>query len=188
MSAADTPTVAARRKRLTAWIKQHCGGSRKEFVEAARSRGIKLNPTEVSNLQSGKKSFGEVKAGEYEQAAGMPPGYLVSPLHDAPSPSQPPIPDPDRLGLALTAIDRVIRERGLVMEGRLGTFSGLLSFAYLLQEDPELFPNGFVESTAAERKKYDAKVKKELGGLIRSGQVEVVGKDEAAGDQGASRR
>ncbi|HHA2702392.1 TPA: helix-turn-helix transcriptional regulator [Stenotrophomonas maltophilia] len=80
MAADDTPTVAARRARLRAWINENFSGSRKRFLEDAAARGHVLDGTEVSNLQSGKKSFGEVKAAQYEAAAGMPEGYLVSPL------------------------------------------------------------------------------------------------------------
>ncbi|HIE0523775.1 TPA: S24 family peptidase [Stenotrophomonas maltophilia] len=80
MASEDTPVVAARRSRLRAWIKEHFDGSRKAFLEDVASRGGYLDPTEVSNLQSGKKSFGEVKAEQVEIAANMPKGYLVSPL------------------------------------------------------------------------------------------------------------
>ncbi|HFF3031952.1 TPA: helix-turn-helix transcriptional regulator [Stenotrophomonas maltophilia] len=80
MASSDTPTVAARRARLKAWIDENFGGSRKAFLEDVASRGHRLDGTEVSNLQRGNKSFGEVKAAQYEIAAGMPDGYLVSPL------------------------------------------------------------------------------------------------------------
>lgn len=79
MPATDRPEVAARRERLRAWIREKFNGSRKAFLEDAASRGTPLDPTEVSNLQSGGKSFGEVKAQMVELAANMPPGYLVQP-------------------------------------------------------------------------------------------------------------
>jgi len=82
MAADDTPTVAARRVRLREWIRERFAGSRKAFLEDVASRGGELDPTEVSSLQSGKKSFGEKKAEQIEIAAGMPKDYLVRPLAD----------------------------------------------------------------------------------------------------------
>ncbi|WP_052688063.1 hypothetical protein [Xanthomonas sp. MUS 060] len=80
MPAEDNPIVAARRKRLRGWIADKFDSSRKAFLEDVASRGKFLDPTEISNLQSGKRSFGENKAREIELAASMPEGYLVSPL------------------------------------------------------------------------------------------------------------
>lgn len=82
MAATDNPTVAARRSRLRAWIQEKFAGSRKAFLEDVAARGGFLDPTEVSNLQTGKKSFGEKKAEQVEIAAGMPKDYLVRPLAD----------------------------------------------------------------------------------------------------------
>ncbi len=86
MAAEDTPTVAARRDRLRSWIQDRFNGSRKAFLEDVAARGASLDPTEVSNLQTGKKSFGEKKAEQIELAAGMPKDYLVRPLADEDDP------------------------------------------------------------------------------------------------------
>ena len=86
MAAEDTPTVAARRDRLRSWIQERFNGSRKAFLEDVAARGASLDPTEVSNLQTGKKSFGEKKAEQIELAAGMPKDYLVRPLADEDDP------------------------------------------------------------------------------------------------------
>ncbi|MFZ6696798.1 S24 family peptidase [Stenotrophomonas acidaminiphila] len=83
MAAEDTPLVAARRARLRSWIRDRFQGSRKAFLEDVAARGAFLDPTEVSNLQTGRKSFGEKKAEQVELAAGMPKDYLVRPLSDA---------------------------------------------------------------------------------------------------------
>ena len=80
MAASDTELVAARRARLRAWIQDRFGGKRKEFLEEAASRGHKIDASEVSNLQSGAKSFGEKKAAILEEQAAMPAGYLVKAL------------------------------------------------------------------------------------------------------------
>jgi hypothetical protein len=80
MPATDSPVVKARRDRLRSWIKERFKGSRKDFVADAEARGHKIDPTEVSNLQTGRKSFGEKKAAALEVQARMPPGYLVTPL------------------------------------------------------------------------------------------------------------
>lgn len=86
MTALDAPVVAARRERLRAWIGDRFEGSRKAFIEEAAARGYKIDPTEVSNLQSGKKSFGEKKAAMLEEQAAMPPGYLVTPFKEVTKP------------------------------------------------------------------------------------------------------
>lgn len=82
MASEDTPTVTARRDRLRSWIQERFNGSRKAFLEDVAARGAALDPTEVSNLQTGRKSFGEKKAEQIELAAGMPKDYLVRPLAD----------------------------------------------------------------------------------------------------------
>lgn len=82
MASEDTPTVTARRDRLRSWIQERFNGSRKAFLEDVAARGATLDPTEVSNLQTGRKSFGEKKAEQIELAAGMPKDYLVRPLAD----------------------------------------------------------------------------------------------------------
>jgi hypothetical protein len=80
MTPSETKLVAARRQRLSAWIETRFGGSRKAFLEDAAARGHKIDGTEVSNLRSGKKSFGEKKAAMLEEQAAMPKGYLVEAL------------------------------------------------------------------------------------------------------------
>lgn len=88
MASTDTPIVAARRERLRLWIREHHDGSRKAFLDAVKARGVELNPSEVSNLQTGNKSFGENKAAEYESAAGMPRGFLVNALDPVSQPAR----------------------------------------------------------------------------------------------------
>lgn len=82
MPAQDSPVVAARRKRLKAWIDSRFRGVQAEFV---KETGI--NQGELSLLLV-SKPFGEKKAGALELAAKMPAGYLVNPLDAIPS-SQP---------------------------------------------------------------------------------------------------
>lgn len=125
MPSADTPLVAARRAKLKAWIRDRHEGSRKLFLEAVAVRGVTLNPTEVSNLQTGGKSFGEKKAAELETAAGMPPGYLVAALDDVDLLSH-----AERLDVAMIrhTIKRM-REATKLSEGQ----------AVNVEADPELF-------------------------------------------------
>lgn len=92
MSGTDTPIVAARRKRLKAWIADRFGGKRKDYIDDAAVRGHKIDPTEVSNLQSGRKSFGEKKAAMLEEQSDMPAGYLVTPLAPANAGKPPKVP------------------------------------------------------------------------------------------------
>ncbi|MBA0223224.1 helix-turn-helix transcriptional regulator [Stenotrophomonas maltophilia] len=77
MSTEDTPTVAARRERLQQWIAEHHGGSQASFAAATG-----INQGELSGLLK-RKSFGEKRAASLEEIAGMPHGYLLSPLTEA---------------------------------------------------------------------------------------------------------
>lgn len=77
MPSTDTPTVRARRQRLSQWIDEHYGGQQAEFIGATE-----LNQGLVSALVRGPKSFGEKLATSIEQKAGMPSGYLVNPTDD----------------------------------------------------------------------------------------------------------
>jgi len=82
----NSPIVKARRERLQEWIDTHYGGSRSAFIQAAS-----IHHGELSGLLR-TKSFGERRAESLEKAAGMPPGYLVSPLIETtpvPSPNIP---------------------------------------------------------------------------------------------------
>lgn len=70
--------VAARRKRLTEWIKTRYGGK-----QAAYIADTGLNQGMVSDLQK-TKSFGEEVAANIEaKSPGMPAGYLVNPMDEA---------------------------------------------------------------------------------------------------------
>lgn len=80
MAATDSELVAARRARLRSWIRDRFQGSRKSYLEEAASRGYKIDASEVTNLQSGAKSFGEKKAAILEEQSAMPAGYLVKAL------------------------------------------------------------------------------------------------------------
>lgn len=116
------------------------GGSRKTFLESAKLRGFDLNPSEVSNLQTGNKSFGENKAAEYEAAAGMPPGYLVKALD--------PVSQLQRLPtrIILRAI-QLMREATNKVEGE----------AVDVEEDPELFAELLQLATLEPQEKADGK-------------------------------
>ena len=90
----DTPTVAARRKRLQEWI-----DARHEGVQAAFVAATGINQGELSALlKVDGKSFGEKKAASLEQAAKMPAGYLTTPLSPAGTHSAKPAGRPDHIG------------------------------------------------------------------------------------------
>lgn len=72
--------------------------------------------------------------------------------------------DPDKIGHALTSMDRVIRKRGLKMEGALGTYAGVFAFAYELLND--FYPNGVAPN---QRRRYDELVELQLGGVSHEG-------------------
>jgi hypothetical protein len=72
--------------------------------------------------------------------------------------------DEDKIGHALTSMDRVLRKRGLKMEGALGTYARLLIFAYELAN--EFYPDGVAPS---QRRRYDELVELQLGGVSHEG-------------------
>lgn len=74
MSTRIDAIVAARRARLRTWIDDQFGGVQAKFVEASG-----INQGELSFLLK-DKSFGEKRADRLEEQAGMPVGYLLSPL------------------------------------------------------------------------------------------------------------
>lgn len=171
------PITDIRRDRLRQMIDEVADGNQAQFAEMiGKSRayvGFWLtDPSKPHAKQISHEVAREVEAemrrrGNKQYAA----GWL-----DSADESHSEIPDPDRLGHALTSIDKVIRKKGLVMEGRLGKYRKLLAYAYALQDD-ELFPNGISDSTSpAERKRYDDKVLSELGGMMKRGEVETVRK------------
>lgn len=66
----DETLVTLRRSNLKRWIADHCG-KQADFIAKTE-----INQGELSGLLSGKKSFGEKKARNLEEDAGMPPLYL----------------------------------------------------------------------------------------------------------------
>ena len=159
MAATDTPLVAARRIRLREWIKTRHGGSRQSFLEAAEANGFALNPSEVSNLQNGKKSFGENKAAQYELAAGMPPGYLVKALDP---PSQPAGLDLDTLRVALVALQEAAAAEDLEID--LYKSAPIIAFAYRERQKMRTRP------TKADLRAFDERIRKELRGEDEHGE------------------
>lgn len=82
--------------------------------------------------------------------------------------------DVDILGVALTSMDRVIRARGLRMEGHLGRYANVLAFAYgaAQLEFPSGPPSPDTSTGKAALKAFDRKVDEYLGGaIIANGQV-----------------
>lgn len=168
MASTDTPLVAARRSRLRLWIQQKHGGSRKEFLEAVKARGFDLNPSEVSNLQTGNKSFGENKAAEYEAAAGMPRGFLVNALD--------PLSQPARLDTEILLAAITLAKKAL----RLGAGEELV-----IERDPELFAQA-LRTAIAKRFRLEGGHGTELG--TRDGQVGAAGSAARAQEGGASEK
>lgn len=81
--------------------------------------------------------------------------------------------DVDILGVALTSMDRVIRARGLRMEGHLGRYAHVLAFAYVAAqlEFPSGPPSPDTPPGKAALKAFDRKVDEHLGGAIANGQI-----------------
>lgn len=75
-------TVLNRRKKLRAWIDANCGGAQVDFITQCANRAYEISQGELSGLLRAK-SFGEKKARAIERGAGMPTGYLDSPVDDA---------------------------------------------------------------------------------------------------------
>ena len=80
MPSTNAATVSARRQRLADWINDKHGGKQAEFLAHTG-----LNQGMISSLLVGSKPFGEKLAGNIEQKAGMPAGYLVSPSAGQPA-------------------------------------------------------------------------------------------------------
>lgn len=79
MSTRIEAIVAARRERLRQWIDSEFDGVQAKFVAASG-----INQGELSLLLK-DKPFGEKRADSLEEQAGMPVGYLLSPLDKSPS-------------------------------------------------------------------------------------------------------
>jgi len=82
----NSPIVKARRARLQEWIDTHYNGSRSAFIQATS-----INQGELSGLLR-TKPFGERRASSLEVLAGMPPGYLLTPLGETATLPEPNIP------------------------------------------------------------------------------------------------
>lgn len=74
----DERLVANRRMRLKQWIDDRHEGRQADFIDKTG-----INQGELSALLSGKKSFGEKKARNLENDAGMPADYLDRPSDDS---------------------------------------------------------------------------------------------------------
>lgn len=77
------------------------------------------------------------------------------------------------LGVALTSMDRVIRGKGLQMEGQLGKFAPLLKFAYEAAriEFPDGPPSPGTRAGKSRLKEFDRKVGAWLEGGIEDGSI-----------------
>lgn len=178
------PLTEIRRERLRQLIDEVADGNQSQFAnDIGRSRaqvGFWLTDPSKPHF----KAMGHEIAREIERHFAKPAGWLD---HDPKS--QAARLDIDRLGHALTAVDKVVRDRGLALEGRLGTFRHLVAYAYELQEDDDLFPSGISDATPpAEREQYDKRISDELGGMIRSGEIEAVEKAPARRTGGTAPR
>lgn len=100
--------------------------------------------------------------------------------------------DADILGVALTSMDRVIRARGLRMEGQLGKFAPVLAFAYEAAriEFPDGPPAPDTRAGKSRLKEFDRKVGAWLEGGIEDGSIGpfepvVVGSEAGTGGSAA---
>lgn len=93
--------------------------------------------------------------------------------------------DADILGVALTSMDRVIRARGLRMEGHLGTYAHVLAFAYeaARKEFPSGPPPADTRSGKSALRAFDKKVADWLDGGIADGSIVVESQAGARGGE-----
>lgn len=162
MSSLDSPIVAARRKRLQAWITDNFG-SQAAFVAATG-----INQGELSGLLK-SKSFGEKRAAAIETAANMPTGHLVTPLSPSPLQASQPV------GLTATIIRSACRmARGALEAAGVDTFDpeNLDDDAELLAlAIEEVATMGHSEATDSDVLRFARKVNRrsgEAGGSSRS--------------------
>jgi len=102
--------------------------------------------------------------------------------------------DTAMLGVALTSMDRVIRGKGLQMEGQLGKFPPLLAFAYEAAriEFPDGPPSPGTRAGKSRLKEFDRRVGAWLEGGIEDGSIGpfepvVVGSEAGTGGSTAKR-
>lgn len=94
---------------------------------AAYGAGTKWTPAQVSQWTSmdRPKGIGHALARSLEKAQGLAPAIMDGPIQDQ---SQRALLDIDRLGVALTAIDKALRD--VEIQGRLGTLAEAVQWAY----------------------------------------------------------
>lgn len=87
---------------------------------------IGISASMFSQLQSPSYKIGDDMARKIEAELGLETGWMDNPAEG--SQSQPAQLDIDRLGVALTAIDKALRD--MEVQGSLGTLSDAVQFAY----------------------------------------------------------
>lgn len=173
----------------TAWMRTHVEAAGGPAAWLSRfGAGRKWSTAQVSQWTSDKpKPIGHALARALEEAQGLAPGSMDLPPGIQ---SQNVQLDLDTLGVALTAIDKALRD--VEIQGKLGTLAESVQWAYrraaTMLKDP---------SDPAQRHMFDEMVAMHLGSWDgRSGAAEAsTGKDRTAeaartedGDRGRARR
>lgn len=162
------PVTEIRRDRLRQLIAEVADGNQARFAAMIDKSRAYVGFWLTDPAKPHAKAMGHEEARRVEARFGKPAGWL-----DTDPASQVSGLDADILGVALTSMDRVIRARGLRMEGHLGTYAHVLAFAYgaAQLEFPSGPPSPSTSSGKAALKAFDRKVDEHLGGAIANGQI-----------------
>lgn len=183
------PITEIRRDRLRQLIAEVADGNQARFAAMIDKSRAYVGFWLTDPAKPHAKAMGHEEARRVEARFGKPAGWL-----DTDPASQVSGLDADILGVALTSMDRVIRARGLRMEGQLGRFAPVLAFAY--EAARVEFPAGPpAPDTRAGKSKlvaFDRKVGAWLEGGIADGSIGpfepvVVGGEAGPGGSAAKR-
>ena len=162
------PITDIRRDRLRQLIDEAAEGNQARFAAMIDKSRAYVGFWLTDPSKPHAKAMGHEEARRIEARFSKPAGWL-----DTDPASQPAGLDPSMLGVALTSMDRVIRARGLRMEGALGTFAPVLAFAYeaALAEFPSGSPSPDSRSGKAALRAFDKKVDDWLVGGMADGSI-----------------
>lgn len=162
------PISEIRRDRLRRLIDEVAEGNQARFAAMIDKSRAYVGFWLTDPAKPHAKAMGHEEARRIEARFSKPAGWL-----DTDPASQFSGLDSAMLGVALTSMDKVIRDRGLRMEGHLGRYAPVLAFAYeaARSEFPSGPPMPDTRSGKSALRAFDKKVDAWLGGGLQSGSI-----------------
>lgn len=162
------PITEIRRDRLRELIAEVADGNQARFAAMIDKSRAYVGFWLTDPSKPHAKAMGHEEARRIEARFSKPAGWL-----DTDPASQSAGLDSAMLGVALTSMDRVIRGRGLRMEGQLGRYAPVLAFAYeaALAEFPSGPPSPDTRPGKTALRAFDRKVDDWLGGGMADGSI-----------------